>query len=87
MIEPDLIETLRKKSREFHEKQISWEWSHFTQVIRGILLREADRGKNRVNFPLEHTENVTRAKEYLEKFGFAVGTYSNITGRGITISF
>lgn len=87
MIEANLINILREKASVHHQREISSEWAHFTARIREFLLEEAGRGKTRTHFPLNHPENTTRAKEYLESFGFRVGTYANNSGRGITIEY
>lgn len=87
MIEHNLIYILREKAKEHHRKELEFEWSYFILNIRDVLMKEASNGKTRVNFHLDHEENITRAKEYLERFGFNVGTFSSKSGRGITINY
>lgn len=87
MIEANFIQTLRKEAEARKQKDISDEWVQFTKRIREFLLEKAKEGKTRGQFPLEHEDNIARAKAYLEEHGFTVGTYSSSTGRGILIDF
>ena len=87
MIEANFIETLRKEAEARKQKDISDEWVQFLKRIREFLLEKAKEGDTRGKFPLEHQDNIARAKAYLEQHGFTVGSYSDRHGRGIVIEF